>query len=107
MQYVQAKVLKEWSVTDENLAYFGEYVPGDIVAIPYLHKNPLIQAGFIEVIGDYPSASAPADIKGLGKVGELKESNVTHAESATPGDTKTEEKPVKKASRFSLRGKKA
>jgi hypothetical protein len=94
MQYKQVKVLKDWNVTDENLSYFGEYVPGDVVAVPSDNCGQLVQAGFVEVVGDFPSSTTPEDIKGverIGKVGELKDANVAHAESATPGDTKTEE----------------
>jgi hypothetical protein len=88
MQYKQVKVLKDWNVTDENVSYTGEYVPGDMVVVPSDNCGQLVQAGFVEVVGDFPSASAPADIKGLEKL----KTNVAQAESATPVDTRTEEK---------------
>lgn len=96
MKYKQVKVLKDWNVTDENLDYFGEYSEGDMVAIDMDHTGALVQAGFIEVVGDYPSASAPADIRGFKKEVKSEEgaedtTNTAHAELAASDDTKVQE----------------
>lgn len=91
MNYKQAKVLKDWVVTDENLEYVGTYEAGEMVALPTSDIGQLMQAGYIQIVNDYPSSTTPANIRGFKNINNGS-NNVASAEPAAPENTKTEEK---------------